>query len=545
MLDFSIKRLVLFFLVLLGMTNIIALFAFYQQGEREEAAVQWAERCATLSQQMALYANLYVSKGDSISKVLCLQSTELHNQIIFVLKNGGKVTESDKHEIRALSDEAGATMRKAQVIWEQYKRNTQIILEEQTYVDVSFIMPGAKSSGTQEKNRYLNPKVKNSLEYVNQNAARMLATDEELAETLRLSLQEHQRFFEKVFLVCLLITVIAIVFAYVAFNKYLVEPIRELAAKSSLLAKGDYMQEIPQYLRRGEISELASSLNTLFRKLKNAVNFVKEIGKGNLMVEARQIFKEDYDPQDTFIQALQRTQEALFLSSEEQRKRSWINEGMASISRILTERVDDMGILLRKIILEMVKRVNACQAGIYLVERDVLTLKATYAYDRHKFLRRQVQKNEGILGEAWVEGTTILLENMPDEYQPIDAGLGDVKPRALLVAPIKTDREVIGVLEIASMKDFEDFQVTFVEEACESMAISLYSVKVKIETETLFKQSQELNEQLRAQEEEMRQNLEELQSTQEEMKRKERAYLMKIEMLEKELSKVGNTLSTN
>ncbi|GAB4332004.1 MAG: hypothetical protein OHK0038_07320 [Flammeovirgaceae bacterium] len=531
MLQFSVRKLILLFLVILASANLVALFSFYQQGEKEEAAVQWAERCAALSQQMALYANLYVTKGDSMSKINCIQATELHNQILFSLKNGGKVSESDEYELNPIGDEAAATMKKTQVIWEQYKRNTQIILEEQTFVDMSFILP---SMSNLDKNKYLNPKVKTSLEYVNQNAIRMLSTDEELAEILRVSLLRHQNFFESVFLFCLATSIIIIVLSYFVFNIFLIKPIQELAQKSSLLAHGDYEQEIPSYLGKGEIGELALSLNILFRKLKSAVRYVKEIGKGNMEVSANQVFKEDYAENDTFIKALELTKEAISLSIDEQKRRVWVNEGMASVSHLLTGRVEDISELSRKLILEIVRRMDACQGGIYLVEKDVLVLKASYAYDRHKYLRKQVQLNEGIIGEAWAEASTILLDNMPDEYQPIDAGLGEVKPRCLLIVPIKTDREVVGVMEIASLKSFENYQTAFAEKACESMAISLYSIKVKMETEDLFKQSQ-LNEQLKSQEEEMRQNLEELQSTQEEMKRKETGYLRKIQELEKQL----------
>jgi putative methionine-R-sulfoxide reductase with GAF domain/HAMP domain-containing protein len=545
MFQFSVRRLILLFLIVLASANMVALFSFYQQGEREEAAVQWAERCATLSQQMALYANLYVSKGDSMSKINCIQATEMHNQILFSLKNGGKVSESDKYELKPIGDEAAATMKKSQVIWEQYKRNTQIILEEQTYVDMSFILPNMKNIGNLDKNKYLNPKVKTSLEYVNQNAIRMLSTNEELAEILRVSLLRHQNFFETVFLLCLATSILIIILSYFIFNKFLVKPIQELAIKSSLLAHGDYEQDIPDYSGKGEIGELALSLNILFRKLKSAVKYVKEIGKGNMEVNANQVFKDDYAEGDTFIKALELTKVALNSSIDEQKRRGWVNEGMASVSRLLTERAEDISELSRRLILEMVKRMEGSQGGIYLVEKGMLVLKASYAYDRHKYLRKQIQINEGVIGEAWAEASTILLDNMPDEYQPIDAGLGEIKPRCLLIVPIKTDREVVGVMEIASLRSFENYQISFAEKACENMAISLYSVKVKMETEDLFRQSQQLNEQLKAQEEEMRQNLEELQSTQEEMKRKETGYLKKIQDLESELNvfKKGKVLN--
>lgn len=94
------------------------------------------------------------------------------------------------------------------------------------------------------------------------------------------------------------------------------------------------------------------------------------------------------------------------------------------------------------------------------------------------------------------------------------------------------------MLEIASFKEFEEYEIVFIEKLGDAIASTLSTVKVNERTTNLLRESQYMEEQLRAQEEEMRQNMEELQATQEEMKRKDRMQQERIEELEKSLADI-------
>jgi chromosome segregation ATPase len=97
---------------------------------------------------------------------------------------------------------------------------------------------------------------------------------------------------------------------------------------------------------------------------------------------------------------------------------------------------------------------------------------------------------------------------------------------------MKIEEQVLGVIELASFKNFEKHEIEFCEKIAETFASTLSGVKVNERTRQLLEQSQEQSEEMRAQEEEMRQNMEEMQATQEEMARKENSYIARIEKLE-------------
>jgi hypothetical protein len=101
-----------------------------------------------------------------------------------------------------------------------------------------------------------------------------------------------------------------------------------------------------------------------------------------------------------------------------------------------------------------------------------------------------------------------------------------------LVVPLKVDKEIYGIVELASFRDFQPHEVSFVERLAETIASTLASVRSAQKNMHLIEQFQQQTEEMRAQEEEMRQNMEELQATQEEMGRKEGDYISRIHQLE-------------
>ncbi len=133
---------------------------------------------------------------------------------------------------------------------------------------------------------------------------------------------------------------------------------------------------------------------------------------------------------------------------------------------------------------------------------------------------KRIEIGEGLVGQAVLEKEYIYLTNVPDNYVSITSGLGQANPKSVLIIPLKSDEKVLGVMEFASFKIFNEYEIEFLEKVGENIVASIISAQINEKTSYLLEQSQQQTEEMRAQEEEMRQNMEELQATQEEIHRK-------------------------
>lgn len=220
---------------------------------------------------------------------------------------------------------------------------------------------------------------------------------------------------------------------------------------------------------------------------------------------------------------------------EEEKKRKWASDGISQTSEILRSN-DNLETMYAKLTGFLVKYLGTNQGALFILEdfenRQVLQLKATYAYDRRKHMDRVIEIGDGNVGQCFLEKEPIILKKVPQNYVHITSGLGEATASCVVLIPLKMDENVEGVLEIASFNMLEDYKIDFLNKIGESIASIVHNLKINERTRLLYEQSQLQSEQMRAQEEEMRQNLEELMATQEEMQRKETELLTKSEILE-------------
>ncbi|WP_305038969.1 PAS domain S-box protein [Fulvivirga maritima] len=286
------------------------------------------------------------------------------------------------------------------------------------------------------------------------------------------------------------------------------------------LGKGELVDERNRKFSNDEIGEMAGAMDNLVSGLRSTTFFAENIGKGNYDSEFKPLSEHD-----TLGNALIEMRNNLYRVAEEDKKRSWSTEGLAKFGDILRKNNDNIEKLSDDIISNLVKYLGANQGGLYIIEEDdsadepYMVLTACYAWDKKKYIDQKVFKGEGLAGQVWLERDSIYLTEVPDNYIKITSGLGDANPRSVLIVPLKVNDEIYGVVEVASFKDFEDYEKEFVEKIAESIASTVSSVKINAKTQKLLEESQEMTEQMRSQEEEMRQNMEELQATQEEMQR--------------------------
>ncbi|MDJ1472887.1 PAS domain-containing protein [Xanthocytophaga flava] len=293
--------------------------------------------------------------------------------------------------------------------------------------------------------------------------------------------------------------------------------------------------------------------------IENARTFIKAIQEGNLMEDYPGWSNTEHtaNSENSLAEALLQMRDHMKIMAEKEAQRTWITEGLAQFVDILRSHHTDIQQLYDQILASIIKYLKANQGGLFVVREDgmekevvvmanetkertgqlqqqkgisgnrlgrsniSLEMVACYAYNRKKFLTKTMSAGEGLVGQCFLEGDTIYMTEIPQNYVNISSGLGEATPRCILIVPLKLDDKVHGVIELASFSKFESYQIEFIEKLGESIASTIANATVTSMTQKLLDMSQQQAESLRAQEEELRQNLEEMEATQEEMLRRQ------------------------
>ncbi len=319
------------------------------------------------------------------------------------------------------------------------------------------------------------------------------------------------------------------IFLFYSYNKLsrsIINPIRTITGFLYELKRGIFPKNIIEINDNADLEEVAKSLSHINEDLKTKTSFIKELVNGN--------YTESYDmlgDEDKLGIQLREVQKKMKEIYEEQQRynkeneiRSYVNEGLARFSEILRIHGDNLGKLTDEFIKNLVKYLNAIQGGIFIVDEkdnNLLRLNSSFAYDRKKYNSKDVQIGEGLVGTCAQEKKSIHINEIPSDYITITSGLGDAPPDNLLLLPMLQDDQLLGVIEIASLNEFKDFEIDFSQQVANNLASEITSARNNARTSELLEQSQRQAAEMAEQEEEMRQNMEELQATQEESSRRE------------------------
>ncbi|WP_136604990.1 HAMP domain-containing protein [Paenibacillus dokdonensis] len=192
----------------------------------------------------------------------------------------------------------------------------------------------------------------------------------------------------------------------------------------------------------------------------------------------------------------------------------WLKTNLAKFSRLLQGQ-RDLNAITRMILSELAPLVSMQHGVFYINEpvngEPVLTLFASYAYQNRKHLSNRFRAGEGLVGQCLIEKQRILLSNVPNDYVVISSGLGEAVPLNIVLLPIVFEEQVLGVLELASFRAFNDIDLAFLDQLTESIGIVVNTMQANRRTEELLKQSQSLTEELQKQQLELQHTNDELE----------------------------------
>jgi|GEM_PF-3268998 len=439
-----------------------------------------------------------------------------------LLKRGGTYRASNENAVNVTPcpPELQFKLSEIEVLWHEIKVGAEALAtnlsesaKRKTYQD-------SANGGPLQVNQAddIQLQIRSNLNFINQGIPRVASLAQDVTFDLdQFRAAKQTRLFG--WLLALSILNLAVVSAgYWFFDRQIFSALPSISKAVQQLASGNPAAALADRKQKDELGNIMAGINQVADYLTDTSAFAKEVGKGN--------FDQDLKvrgQQDVLGQALRSMREDLKKADEVDKISQWTSTGIAKFADILRANVQNQEEMAYQIIANLVKYIGANQGSLFVVHekngRQVLALTSAYAYDKRKYLQKEVPMGNGLLGQAAWEGSTAFYTNLPNGYTEITSGLGETTPGCLLIVPLKTDQKVYGVLEIAGFERFADHQIAFVESLSDRIAVTLAAVKSNATMRGLLEESQLASEQLRAQEEEMRQNVEELLATQEEMHR--------------------------
>jgi PAS domain S-box-containing protein len=462
--------------------------------------------CGYLAQAVMRYP-----EDDNLRNQLSVAKSKMEN-IIRVLVQGGVYTSSnvaDDMTIQPAKGENLVNMQQLATGWQEIKKALDR-LESNTL---------AANSNNLNPIEYRN-QVNAVADFLSQNLMKLSRNLEIDIAIATMHVNEEERTAFGWLYVCLAILLVNAIIGYIYFRDYIITPIEKISAKISAVADGRPSETITLPKNSApEMLELNDGINQLGEIQQAMADFASEVGKGN--------YNHPFNARsnnDTLGIALIAMRDNLMRADKEDAIRTWANEGQVKFGDIFRQYANDLELFSYHTISELVKYVGANQGFFFVLkdqdkEKAYLELTAAYAYEKRKYLSKQVQVGSGLLGQAILEKQSLYFTDIPQNYVSITSGLGEATPACLMIVPLMINEIVYGAIEIASFEPFEPHQIDFIEKIATNIAGTLAFAQTNEQTQRLLAETQTFAEQMRAQEEEMRQNMEELVATQEEMQR--------------------------
>ncbi len=130
-----------------------------------------------------------------------------------------------------------------------------------------------------------------------------------------------------------------------------------------------------------------------------------------------------------------------------------------------------LDLYVRSYIESLSKHIELCKAIYYAPEKDdsKYTFIVGYALNEDE-LPSGFNFGENLNGQVAKSKEAIELDEIPDDYFEIESGLGQAKPKYILILPAVHNNKTIGVLEIATFKSLQDYEKKILHKTLEDIS---------------------------------------------------------------------------
>src|SRR3954454_6247564 len=238
-------------------------------------------------------------------------------------------------------------------------------------------------------------------------------------------------------------------------------------------------------------------------------------------------------------------------TTEANEQQDWLKTNLARISSLMQGQ-RDLQTVTRLIMSELTPSVSAQHGAFFLAEtaesndgaadaEGELRMVASYGYKKRKAVSNKFKFGEALVGQAALERKPILITKAPDDYIKVSSGLGEANPTNIIVLPVLFEEQVLGVIELASLEEFNEVHLQFLDQLMETVGVVLSTIIANMRTEELLGESQRLAHELQSQSEELQSQQEELKRSNAELEEQAKSLKASEELLQTQQEELQQT----
>ncbi|WP_084714499.1 HAMP domain-containing protein [Streptacidiphilus rugosus] len=263
----------------------------------------------------------------------------------------------------------------------------------------------------------------------------------------------------------------------------------------------------------GTWKRLTENVNLLAANLTRQVRAIAEVtsavAEGDLTrsitVEAPGEVGDLRDNINSMVESLRET-------TRRNQEQDWLKSNLARISA-LVQGPRSLAAVAELVMDELTPLVHAQFGAFYLAREgaDGVRLVRVGAYGAPEGQAVSFRIGESLVGQCAHNRRTLLIEDLPPGYLTIASGAGSAAPASLLLLPIVMEDQLLGVVELASLRPFSQVHRDFLDQVTDALGVNVSSLVANARTDELLTESRRLTVELQSRQQELQRSNAELQ----------------------------------
>ncbi len=225
-------------------------------------------------------------------------------------------------------------------------------------------------------------------------------------------------------------------------------------------------------------------------------------------------------------------------TTQKNTEQDWLKTNLANFSGMMQGQRNIVSVA-QAVMSELTPLVNAQHGAFFMMDppddrqpEATLNLVASYGFGGRKTLQHSYRLKETLIGQCAFEKKRIVLSEVPDDFISIASGMGDARPRCVVVLPVLFEGETKAVLELASFREFSANHLAFLDQLMENIGVILNMISSSMRTEELLHELKRSNAELEAQASELNEKARLLEQKNSEVELASRSLEEKAEQLQ-------------